>query len=81
MVFNVTQDDVTVRMSAIDEDIWPPPPQKEKQPPNTDLMVPFSDFVRGGGLAMPDVVGPIYDEINQRYGTDIQMPGADGNEE
>jgi len=81
MVFNVTQDDVTVRMSAIDKDIWPPPPQKEKQPPNTDLMVPFSDFVRGGGLAMPDVVGPIYDEINQRYGTDIQMPGADGNEE
>ena len=81
MVFNVTQDDVTVRMSAIDEDIWPPPPQKEKQPPNTDLMVPFSEFVIGGGLAMPDVVGPIYDEINQRYGTDIQMPGADGNEE
>ena len=81
MVFNVTQDDVTVRMSAIDEDIWPPPPQKEKQPPNTDLMVPFSEFVIGGARAMPDVVGPIYDEINQRYGTDIQMPGADGNEE
>jgi len=81
MVFNVTSDDVTVRMSAVDEDIWPPPPQKEKQPPNTDLMVPFSEFVIGGARAMPDVVGPIYDEINQRYGTDIQMPGGDGNDD
>ena len=37
--------------------------------------------LRGGSRAMPDVVGPIYDEINQRYGTDLQMPGAEGNDD
>ncbi len=78
MVFNVTADDIRVRMSAVDEDIWPPPPQREKQAPDTELMVPMSGFVRGGERAMPDVVGPIYDEINRLYGTDIQMPGAAG---
>jgi ribonuclease Z len=78
MVFNVTPEDVRVRMSAIDEDIWPPAPQKEKRPPNTDLLVPMSDFVLSGARAMPDIVGPIYDEINKLYGTDIQVPG-DGN--
>jgi len=78
MVFNVTADDVSVRMSAYDEDIWPPPAQKEKQPPNTDLMVPMSDFVRGGAREMADVIVPIYDEINELYGTNIPVPG-DGN--
>jgi ribonuclease Z len=79
MVFNITSEDVVVRMSAVDESIWPPAPQKEKEAPNTDLMVPMSDFVRGGGQAMPDIVGPIYDEINQRYGTNIPTPTEGGN--
>ena len=75
----VTSEDVVVRMSAIDESIWPPAPQKEKQPPNTSLMVPMTDFVSGGAVAMPDVLGPIYDEINQRYGTNISMPTGGGH--
>ena len=79
MVFNITPDDVTVRMSAIDEAIFPPAPQREKQPPNTDLMIPMSDFVMGGAQAMPDVVGPIYDEINRLYGTNIPVPDGGGN--
>ncbi len=79
MVFNITSEDVVVRMSAVDESIWPLAPQKEKEAPNTDLMVPMTDFVRGGAQAMPDIVGPIYDEINQRYGTNIPMPTEGGN--
>ena len=63
-------------MAAIDEDIWPPAPQKEKQPPNTDLMVPMSDFVLDGAEHFPDVVAPIYDEINELYGTNIPVPGG-----
>ena len=75
MVFNVTKDDVRVRMSAIDEAIWPSPAQKEKQPPDTSKMVPMSEFVRSGARQMEDVVEQIYAEINERYGTDIEVPG------
>ena len=30
MVFNVTKDDIRVRMAAVDEDIWPLPSVTEK---------------------------------------------------
>ena len=75
MVFNITRDDTLVRMSAIDEAIWPPAAQKEKLPPDVSKMVPMSDFVRSGEQPMPEVVGPIYAEINKLYGTDIKVPG------
>jgi ribonuclease Z len=79
MVFNITTDDVRVRMSAVDEAIWPPAAQKEKQAPDVSKMVPMSDFVRGGGEAFPDVVRQIYEEINELYGTDIPVPTGGGN--
>ena len=79
MVFNITTDDVRVRMSAVDEAIWPPAAQKEKQAQDVSKMVPMSDFVRGGGEAFPDVVRQIYEEINELYGTDIPVPTGGGN--
>jgi ribonuclease Z len=75
MVFNITKGDVSVRMSAIDEAIWPSAAQKEKLPPDTSKMVPMSDFVRSGAVRMDDIVGQLYAEINDQYGTDIQVPG------
>jgi ribonuclease Z len=80
MVFNITADQIRVRMSAVDESIFPPPPQKEKQAPDVSKMVPMSDFVRGGAEAFPDVVRQIYEEINQLYGTDIPVPAAGQND-
>jgi ribonuclease Z len=74
MVFNVTRDDIKVRMSAIDEEIWPSPPLKQKNPPDFREAVPFSDFTLSGVLALPEVVGPLYEEINKLYGTDFK-PG------
>jgi ribonuclease Z len=74
MVFNVTKDDIKVRMSAIDEDIYPPAPLKAKNAPDVSKMIPFSDFVAEGRLVFPEVVGPIYDDINEQYGTDIKLP-------
>jgi ribonuclease Z len=70
MVFNVTKDDIRVRMSAVDEDIWPSPALRKKNPPDTSKAIPFSKFTISGVLAFPEVVGPIYDEINDLYGTD-----------
>jgi ribonuclease Z len=72
MVFNVTRDDIRVRMSAIDEEAWPMPAQKTKLPPDTSKMIPFSEFTKSGALPMPEVVGPIFDEVNEKYGTDVE---------
>ena len=72
MVFNVTKDNIRVRMSAVDEEIWPSPPIKAKNPPDTSKVIPFSDFTKSGALAFPEVVQPIYDEINEIYDTDYE---------
>ena len=74
MVFNVTKDDIRVRMSAIDEDIFPPPALKSKNAPDVSKMIPMSDLILSGLLAFPEVVQPIYDEINEKYGTDHKLP-------
>jgi ribonuclease Z len=70
MVFNVTKDDIRVRMSVIDEEIWPSPPIKEKIAPDTGSAIGFSEFTVSGALGFPEIVGPIYDEVNELYGTD-----------
>jgi ribonuclease Z len=74
MVFNVTKDDIKVRMSAIDEDIWPEPALKEKIAPDFRDAIAFSEFTLSGVLGFPEVVLPIYEEINEIYGTDF-APG------
>jgi ribonuclease Z len=72
MVWNVTKDDIRVRMSAVDEEIWPSPAQKKKIPPDTSKAVAFSDFTKSGALGFPEVTQPIFDEINEKYGTDVK---------
>ncbi len=72
MVFNVTKKDVRVRMSAIDEEVWPSPALKKKIPPDIASAIAFSKFTISGVLVMPEVVGPIFDEINEKYGTNIE---------
>ena len=77
MVFNVTKDDIKVRMSAIDEDIFPPGPLKPKNAPDVSKMIPMSDYISSGKLAFPEVVSPIYEEINEKYGTNHKLPSTD----
>ena len=72
MVFNVTKDDIRVRTSAIDEEVWPSPAQKKKNAPDPSKIIPFSDFIRGGALPMTEIVQPMFDEINEKYGTEIK---------
>ena len=72
MVWNVTRTEIRTRMSAIDEEIWPGPALKKKNPPDTSKAIPFSDFTKSGALAFPEVVQPLFDEINEQYGTDIK---------
>jgi hypothetical protein len=35
-------------------------------------MSPFSDFTKSGALPFLEVVQPIFDEINEKYGTKIE---------
>jgi ribonuclease Z len=75
MVFNVTRDDVRVRMAAIDEDIWPQPSTIPLVPPDRSLVrAEFSDFITGGRVVHQDVLEEIYAEINEMYGTNIPVP-------
>ena len=72
MVWNVTKDDIRVRMAAKDEEVWPSPALKVKLPPDRSKVVPMSDFPRSGLLQYRDVVLPLWDEVNEKYGTDLE---------
>jgi ribonuclease Z len=68
MVWNITKDDIRVRMAAVDEDVWPPQPSEKPLLPDPKLKVGFSDFIVNGKYDVKDVIQPIYDETNKKYG-------------
>jgi ribonuclease Z len=68
MVWNITKEDIRVRMAIVDEDIWPPQPTMEPQVPDPSQRIPYSDMIMGGKYNMKDVIQPVYDEINKIYG-------------
>jgi ribonuclease Z len=72
MVWNVTKDDIKIRMAAKDEDVWPSPPLLKKISPDFTKSINFSKFTLSGREAFPEVVEPLYDEINKIYGTDFK---------
>ena len=74
MVFNVTKDDIRVRMAVVEEAAWPPGAIQEKNPPDFTKSVPPSDFLRSGAEPFPEIVQKYYDAINRMYGTDYK-PG------
>ena len=70
MVWNITKDDIRVRMAIVDEDVWPPAATEEPQLPDPSLRIPYSDLIAGGKYDVKDVIQPTYDEINSKYGLD-----------
>ena len=68
MVWNVTKDKIRVRLAIVDEDVWPPPATDKPQQPDPSKRIPYSDLIASGRLDVKDVVQPIYDEINKKYG-------------
>jgi len=76
MVFNVTKDDIKVRMAAVDEDIWPLPSVTEKVAANPADRVVFGDFINGGRVVFQDVITWYYDQTNEMFGTNFQPPGG-----
>jgi ribonuclease Z len=74
MVFNVTKDDIKVRMAAIDEDIWPQPATQPKIPAELDKRIGFSKEIISGRVPYADVVNVMFDEINKKYGSEVPLP-------
>jgi ribonuclease Z len=74
MVFNVTKKDIRVRMSAIDEDIWPLPSITKKLSADPKDRVGFSEYVMGGRVVFDDVIKFYYDQTNKMFGTDYKPP-------
>jgi ribonuclease Z len=69
MVFNFNKKETRIRMSAVDEEIWPSPPLLKKIAPDTAGAIAFSKFTISGALPFPEIVDPIFDRINKKYGT------------
>jgi ribonuclease Z len=68
MVWNVTKDEIRTRMAVVSEEVWPPPATEAPMPPDTSQRIPYSDFVLSGKMDVGDVLQPVYDEINKKYG-------------
>ena len=68
MVWNITKDDIRVRLAIVDEDVWPPPATEKPQAPDPSLRIPYSVEIAGGRLDVHDVIQPTYDAINKEYG-------------
>jgi len=75
MVFNVTKDDIRVRMAVVDEDIWPMPATRKLVPPDPKLQrVQMSPYMREGRVVHRDILQTVYDAINERFGSDEKVP-------
>ena len=70
MVWNITKDDIRVRMARVDEDVWPPPATEKPQLPDPNERIPYSEMIDGGRYDMKAVIQPVYDRINEEYGID-----------
>jgi len=68
MVWNVTKDDIRVRMAVVNEEVWPPPASERPMPPDPTRRIPYSKQILDGKLDVLEVIQPIYDEINEEYG-------------
>jgi ribonuclease Z len=74
MVWNITKEEIRVRMAVYDEDVWPPEPSEKPQVPDPTLRIPNSDMIANGKYDMKEVIQPIYDETNKKYGLNVKQP-------
>ncbi len=75
MVFNVTKDDIRVRMAVTDEDIYPQPPASgPKLPPDPSKRIGMSDTLMEGRVVFADVLKDLYDRVNKAYGSNEKVP-------
>jgi ribonuclease Z len=86
MVWNVTKDEVRVRMAEVDHHTWAPPkaspPELPKQQDRVDFAakigvdsLEYSEFIANGVWDVDDVLRPIYEEEAEKAGREFPYPG------
>ena len=84
MVWNVTKDDIRMRMAVVEEHTWAPPLARPAIPPKPEDRKPveeklgtsleFSDFTKSGFWNVDDVLKPIYEEAGKAVGREFPYP-------
>ena len=88
MVWNVTKDEVRVRMAVTEERTWAPPLAAPPELPNMDdrntfaertgvpaEAIGYTDFIAEGVWDVDDVLRPIYEETGEAVGKEFPYPG------
>ena len=74
MVWNVTKNDIRVRMAVINEDAWPLPSVTEKLSADPSDSIGFTPFITDGREVFADIIKAAYDDTNERFDTEIPYP-------
>jgi ribonuclease Z len=87
MVWNVTKDNIRVRMAEVDDHTWAPPLAAPAEAPSLDdrkafveqagldeKKVGMSDFTKAGYWDVDDVLRPIYEEASRTLGREFPYP-------
>ena len=77
MVWNVTKDDIRVRMAAMEEETWNPPVAYPAIAVSADDRVGYSPFIEAGRWDVDDVLRPIYEDASEALGREFPYPGDD----
>jgi ribonuclease Z len=90
MVWNITKDDITVRMAAVETHTWAPPLAGEAQAPGGDAdreqfsedtgisveAIIYSDFIIGGRWnEVDEALRGVYEEASEAFGQEFKYPG------
>jgi len=88
MVWNITKDDIKVRMAVVEEHTWAPPLVTEPELPRKDdkanyakqMDVPvesmgYSDFIKEGKWnEVDEALRGVYDEASEKLGRKFEYP-------
>jgi ribonuclease Z len=75
MVFNVTKDEVRVRMAAVEEAVWPQPSNIPILPPDPAMRrTAMSKAMLDGRVVHREVLEEVYADINKRFGSNERVP-------
>ena len=73
MVWNVTKDDIRVRMAAVNDEVWPLPATRPKVV-KQERAQSYGEFTKSGEWMMRDVLEEVWSDINEQYGVDAKLP-------
>jgi len=75
VTWNVTKDDIRVRMGIIDHESWNPPAAYPPEPVKAEDLVGYSPEIEAGRWNVDDVIRPIYEEAGEALGREFPYPG------